>query len=83
VWQSFAVPGTRVNWEFGLNCEWSRQGDVIGRWVAPVQLRPLSEVVCRPSRDFFVAETTGQAMGYADSIGDLAAADGNGLRRWS
>ena len=30
-----------------------------------------------------MAETTGQAMGYADSIGDLAAADGNGLRRWS
>ena len=38
---------------------------------------------CRPLKDFFVAETTGQAIGHADSTGDLAAADGNGSRRWS
>jgi hypothetical protein len=30
-----------------------------------------------------VAETTGQAIGHTDSTGDLAAADGNGSRRWS
>jgi hypothetical protein len=38
---------------------------------------------CRPFQGLLRGRDTGQAIGHADSTGDLAAADGNGSRRWS
>jgi hypothetical protein len=58
--------------------------DVSGRWaVSPVSASTVLGSGAGHSRDFIVAETTGQAIGHADSTGDLAAADGNGTRHWS
>jgi hypothetical protein len=51
--------------------------------VSPVSASTVVGSGAGHSRDFIVAETTGQAIGHADSTGDLAAADGNGTRHWS